>query len=465
MRRTIATILMFSAAPALTAGAADFSFSRPVESPLPKGQTPIVIRMSDLDGDGKPDAIVTGRNWDGERGTGARVAIMKGVGDGTFTPWHEVTVSEGNAEDARLVDMDGDRVLDLVVSVSSAQSRVAIFHGNGDGTFAAPSYTAVERSPRGLCTADIDGDGDLDVVCSNYNSASLSILRNDGAGFTNLATVRLMRYLGGLAFPQQVNDADVNGDGRADILTTTIGGGRLTTLRGIADGPFAPAADWKPDLINGEVPAVIGSSIADFDNDGDVDVALPVLLVTQAQKIVTLRNDGAGAFAEQKVHDIFGFYYTWCSTPLDVDGDGRLDIAIGTALTGAVFFQRNETAGPAAPISFVGQPIFVSYGFFVRDLTSADVDGDGDADLVGVEIAGSTIFTLLNTTGQGIASAEGAAPPRPQKPPTASGKPQAMPVSRDLTDDGAIDARDVAVWLEAWLPPRPPATNPPGGRR
>lgn len=449
-QRTLLTLAALSAAPASFAGAADFSFSPIIESALPAGQTPIVVRLSDLDGDSKLDAIVTGRNWDGEPGTGARIAIMHGMGDGTFAPWHEAFVSEGHAEDARLVDLDGDRVLDLVVSVYGHTSRVATFRGNGDGTFQAPHYVPIERTPRGLCTVDFDGDGDLDVVCTNYGSGSVSLLRNDGIAFVNVGAVRLMRYLGGIPFPQQVNEADVNGDGLTDVMATTIGGGRLSVMRRTNATTFGSPVDWKPDLIGGEVPAVIGSSIADFDNDGDPDVALPVLLITQTQKVVTLQNDGAGGFATQKVHEILGFYFAWCSTPLDVDGDGRLDLAIGTALTGAVFFLRNETAPPPAPLTFVSQPLFVPYGFFVRDLTSGDVDGDGDADLVGIEIAGSTIFTLLNTTGQGFANAAPAPTPKrawPRKMP-------APPTSHDLTGDSTFDARDVAKWLSDWTAPR-----------
>ncbi len=447
MRSRCLTAIIQSAALASMASAADFSFTGPVESALPKGQTPLVVRLADLDGDAKLDAIVTGRNWDGEEGTSARVAIMRGNGDGTFSTWREVFVLEGHAEDARVIDMDGDAVPDLLVSVFGRASRVALFRGLGGGAFAEPSYVPVERAPRGLTAVDFDGDGDRDVVCTNYASGSLSLLRNDRAALVPLEPIRVMRYLGGLPFPQQANDSDLDGDGRRDVIVTTLGASRVTILRD-AEGPALPTAvEWKPATIGSEQPAVIGSSIADFDGDGDDDIALPVLLVTQNQKVVTLRNDGSGGFAEQAVHEPLGFYYSWCSTPIDVDGDGRQDLAIGTALTGAVYFLRNETASPTAPITFTSPFLFFPYGFFVRDLTSGDVDGDGDADVVGIEIAGSTIFTLLNTTGNGIAGAADDAAKVSRRPPPRA----APPTSVDGNGDGAVDASDVAVWLESWV--------------
>jgi hypothetical protein len=447
MRSRFLPAIIQSAALASWASAADFSFSGPVESLLPKGQTPLVIRLADLDGDGKLDAVVSGRNWDGEVGTTARVAIMKGNGDGSFAPWREVFVLEGHAEDVRVVDMNGDAIADLVVSVFGRTSRVALFRGLGGGEFTAPSYVPVERAPRGLTTVDFDGDGDRDVVCTNYSSGSLSLLRNDGTGLAPLEPIRIMRYLGGLPFPQQANDSDLDGDGRSDVIITTLGASRVTILRD-EEGPALPSVvDWKPALIGNESPAVIGSSIADFDGDGDDDIALPVLLVTQDQKVVTLRNDGSGGFAEQGVHQPLGFYYSWCSTPIDVDGDGRIDLAIGTALTGAVYFLRNETASPTSPITFTSPFLFFPYGFFVRDLTSGDVDGDGDADVVGIEIAGSTIFTLLNTTGNGIAGED-----RSTRKPPASPRRTPSPATADANGDGTVNGADLAVWLGAWVP-------------
>jgi hypothetical protein len=442
------TLSTLSAVP--VAGAADFVFSEPIESALPKGQTPTAVRAADLTGDGVIDLVVAGRNWNGEPDTGGRIAILRGAGDGTFEPLAEAFVPQGNAEDIGIADLDGDGVLDLAVSVGGSRGRFAAFRGLGGGSFAAPLQIELERGPRGLALSDLDGDGDLDATIVNYNSASVSIVRNDGGVFTQVAVSRLMPYLGGIPFPQQVSLADLDADGDADAIATTIGGGRVTLLRGGGDGGLARGVDWKPALINGEVPAVINANVVDMDGDGDRDVLLPVLLLTQTQKLVLFVNDGTGSFSTQAVFDAWVFYYAWCSTTLDVDRDGRRDVAIGTALSGSVSFVRNETPAPGAAVSLVPQPLFIFYGFFVRDLIAADVDNDGDDDVVGIEIAGSTVFTLRNDTppAGGVASLEGAG--RVEKRPARDIDAPAF----DFDDDGDVDASDAARWLEEWTPAR-----------
>ncbi len=460
-------VTFLSAAPV---GAADFVFAPLVASPLPTGQTPIAVRLADLDGDGNLDAVVTGRNWDGDPDTGGRIAIMRGAADGTFTSMGELTIPQGNSEDAAIADLDGDGVLDLVVSVSGRQGRLASFRGHGNGTFDPPSFITLERSPRGLGVADLDGDGDVDVAIVNYNSGSVSIARNDRGTFTPVALQRLMPYLGGIPFPQQVAMADFDGDGDADALVTTIGGGRATLLRGRNDGGLASGIDWRPQPVGTETPAVIGSSLADFDGDGDIDVALPVLLITQSQKVIALGNDGHGGFGAQTVSDAFIFAFAWCSTPIDVDNDGRVDLAVGTAIGGSVSFVRNETTGPGGPITFTPVPIFIEYGFFVRELVTADINHDGRQDVVGIEIAGSTLFTLMNQTQQGgVADApqkKQSSKPSPKKD-TAGGLRKQAPATtwnplvpqKDMNGDGRVDALDIARWLSDWVPSRAPATQ------
>ncbi|MDZ4831201.1 MAG: VCBS repeat-containing protein [Phycisphaerae bacterium] len=450
-----------SAALALTlsARAAEFSFGPAVVSPLPMSHTPTAVRLGDFDGDGKLDAVVTGRNWLFKPGTTGRVSVLRGAAGGIFTPWHEILVIEGSTEDAAVRDFDGDGKLDVLLTLSGPRGRLAFARGHGDGTFDAPTYVDLERQPRGLCVGDLDGDGDVDAGAVNYVSSSLMVVRNQlpgGGNLVNASTQRLGQYIGGLPYPLQTNASDLNGDGKRDLLVTMLGGGRVSVMRGLGGGTFARSVDWKPANIAGEAPAIIGTSVADYDGDGDVDVALPVLLVTQAQRLILMRNDGSGGFAEQSSFESAGFYYSWCSAPIDVDGDGKMDVAIGTALSGSVTFMRNLTAGPAAPLNFALQPAIVFYGLFVRDLVAADIDGDGDQDLVGIEIAGSTVFTTFNTTPQGGVAGETVQRPPPRT--VKRGHP-ANPVTIDLTGDGAVDARDVAQSLEQLTIPLKGATR------
>ena len=447
--RLRALLVFLAAASASTALAADFSFTPPVVTALPEAFTPTSIRLADLDGDGKLDAVVTGRNWDGEPDTFGHVAILKGAADGSFALFSQVAVPQGSSEDAAIADLDGDGKKDLVFTVSSARGRLAKAKGKGDGTFEAPVFIDLERQPRGLTLVDLDGDSDLDVAAVNYYSGSVMVARNDGGTLTLAGTRRVNVYTGAIPYPTQVTGVEVSGDGKADLIVTALGAGRVSVSKGNATTAPPPTVDWKPAPINEETPAVVGGSVADFNNDGRPDVALPVLLVTQSQKVVTLQNDGSGGYANQAVFDSAWFNLAWCSTPIDIDHDGRLDLAIGTAISGSVIFMRNETTGPGQAIKLTQVPVFVLYGYFVRDLTAADVDGDGDQDLVGVEIAGSTIFTLLNTTTAGAPDAP-AGQPAKRKPVPPRPTKQTFSLPSDRNQDGRRDAIDLAHWLEAW---------------
>jgi hypothetical protein len=443
-----------SAACACIAQAADFSFSQPIVSPLAKGHLPTAVRAQDLTGDGVVDLVVPGRNWDGDPEGSGRVSILRGSGNGVFEPFSEVLVAAGQAENVALGDLDGDAKTDLVITVSSRHGRVAFAKGLGGGLFAPPTYRDAERQPQGVNLADIDGDGDLDVAVTNYQSASFQIFRNDfatGDGLSSTAPRRLARYLGGTPYPMSAQIADMNGDGTRDVLTTLLGGSRVSLAKGTNGSPagLGPNVDWKPANIGDESPAVINSTLADLDGDGDLDVAMPSLFVTQSQKVIVLRNAGDGSFPEQPALDILSFAYAWSSTTIDADGDGRLDLAVGTALPGTVSFLRNQTSSPTAPLSFALQPTLVIYGVFVRDMTAVDVDNDGDQDLVGVDIGSDAVFVARNETPQGgVAGAPRRVPPPARRGDGGPSEPRPNPVKADLSGDGVVDAVDAAIWLE-----------------
>lgn len=428
---------------AAVAESGQFAFDPPIVTTLPEGHGPTTVRLADLDGDGLLDAVVPGRNYTGDPKVPGRVAVLKGLGDGTFAAWPEIVIGETQSEDVAIADFDGDGKLDLAITLSTRLGRVLLLHGNGDGTFGRAVEVLLERQPRGLVAADLDGDGDIDLAAVNYLSGSVTVLANEGGTFAPAATRRLHAYIGGIPYPVQIQAPDATGDGRPDLITTAIGGGRVGVLAAGEGVVPARTVDWRPLPIGGESPAVIGASIADFDGDGAPDIALPVLLVTQSQKVVLLRNDGSAGFAERSVFDSASFFLAWCSAPIDIDGDGRIDLAIGTALSGSVVFMRNTTPSPGAAPILVAEPLFVPYGIFVRDLVAADIDNDGDQDVVGVEIAGSTLFVLRNRTGEGGVAAATEKPKQSDRPHRAAA---------DRNDDGAIDGLDLAIELEAFRP-------------
>jgi hypothetical protein len=128
--------------------------------------------------------------------------------------------------------------------------------------------------------------------------------------------------------------------------------------------------------------------------------------------------------------------YAWAPALGDLDGDGRKDLALGTALAGFISLNRNESASPAGPLVFPWVPVFLVNATFNRDVQMVDIDGDCDLDLVGIEIAISSVYTFLNQTpqangcgggGGGVASAAAKSRPVPKVTiPLPAGEPEAV---------------------------------------
>src|SRR5262249_44337285 len=125
------------------------------------------------------------------------VTILLGNGNGTFRQTQSLYVPSGQNGGGRLTylaaaDLEKNGNLDLVVS-DFQNDKVLIYHGNGDGTFDFHDYVVSNdvnklAGPNQLVVADLDGDGILDVAVANKNNGSVSILKGLGSGYLTTAT-------------------------------------------------------------------------------------------------------------------------------------------------------------------------------------------------------------------------------------------------------------------------------------
>jgi len=245
------------------------------------------LAVADVNGDGRPDIIVTIQCAEAiinpcVYDKYSMVDVLLGNGNGTFRT--AVTYSSGGSVPESIVvqDINGDGKPDIVVSNQCASNQdcnsggAGVLFGNGDGTF----QTAVTYNSNGVAdsvaVADVNGDGNPDLIVGNYSSAgggTVAVMLGNGDGTFGIA---LSYFTGGYAQPS-VAVADINGGGALDLLvasqcfdSTCSGNGVVGVLLGKGDGTF-------------QAPVIYGSgghyaySLAVADVNGDTK---PDLLIT-----------------------------------------------------------------------------------------------------------------------------------------------------------------------------------------
>ncbi|GAB4021308.1 beta strand repeat-containing protein [Spirosoma koreense] len=308
------------------------SFTPPATNPEPGvGSYPRSVALGDVDGDGDLDLVTANFG-------NSSVSVRLNNGSGSFTPPAtnpEPGVGDGPISVA-LGDVDGDGDLDLVTANYSSAS-VSVRLNDGSGHFTTPATNpnpGVGDQPRSVALGDVDGDGDLDLLAANYSSASVSVRLNNGSGhFTPPAT---NPEPGVGSRPYSVAVGDVDGDGDLDLVTTNYFMNTVSVRLNDGSGHFTPpATNPEPGVDGAPVSVVFG----DVDGDSDLDLVTANELGTS----VSVRlNNGSGSFTPPAANPNPGVGYVPRSVALgDVDGDGDLDILAANFNNSTVSVQLN----------------------------------------------------------------------------------------------------------------------------
>jgi len=283
------------------------------QSQYQAGYAPIAVGVADLNGDGKLDLAVV-NNGNASNGHPGTVTILLGNGDGSFTTGK--TFMTGNGPNSVAVgDFNGDGRLDLALSdynVSQGNSVVVLL-GKGDGTFRKYVSYLTGSAPEYVATADLNGDGILDLVTANELSGTVSVLLGKGDGTFQ---AKVDSAVG--KDPISLAIADLNRDGKPDLAVVNLGDNSLSVLLGKGDGTFATHVDYA----TGSFPVSV--AVTDFNADNRQDLA--VANQNNSGTVSILFGKGDGTF---KPHMDFpaGSQPQGIAVG-DFNGDGRLDLSI-----------------------------------------------------------------------------------------------------------------------------------------
>ena len=348
--------------------------------------------VADFNGDGKLDVATLSV-------PGSSVTILLGNGDGTFQS--AMTFSVGAQLQAfpwAIVagDFNSDGKTDLAVAVPGCAEigcytpgSVAILLGNGDGTFQTPVYSPTDYGPISIVAADFNGDGRLDLAIGNFaavqngnlSNPTVAVLLGNGDG----------TFQPFVEFPMPASRdlivGDFNGDGIVD-LATDDGFNSADILLGNGDGTFQPYLSSTV----GTLPQ--GIATADVNSDGKLDLLLPNTCGNAGDgcndyggvpgSVSVLLGNGDGTFQPH-------VEYTVGISPasvaiVDFNGDGKLDLVIGTWCGGNsvcedVFDQLSFLFGNGDG-TFQPQVVpIVSFGGPPYPLLTGDLNGDGLPDI------------------------------------------------------------------------------------
>jgi hypothetical protein len=313
---------------AVLIGKGDGTFQDVVNYPIGTNSSPRRLAVADVNGDGKLDLVTANTN--------STAGVLLGNGNGSFRP--VVTYSTGATSapaDIAIADVNGDGKLDLLTA-NYYTGTAGVVLGNGNGTFqAAATYsTGAGSTPFGIAAADVNNDGKIDLLTANYNSNTVALLLGNGDG-TFRAVTTLTVVAGSL--PTDIAIADVNGDGKLDLLTANYNTGTACILLGTGSGTFQSAASYS----TGAGSRPFGIAAADINGDGKLDL----LTASGNGTAGALLGNGDGSFQAATNYSTGSNSGSSDIAVADVNGDNKLDLLTANSNSNTVGVLLNTTAG------------------------------------------------------------------------------------------------------------------------
>lgn len=270
-------------------------------STQPKG-----IASGDFNGDGNIDIATA------NQGTND-VSVMLGAGNGTFGT---ATSYSTNFAPQGIVaaDFDQDGKTDLVTANYSSND-ITLLTGNGNGTFNFPYTFAAGNNPQGIAYGDFNGDSKFDVVCTNYGASTgntISVFLNNGTGGFNAQVT----YTVGTG-PTAVTVHDLNIDGNLDLMVTNYNSNNISVLFGNGAGSFGAPITYTV----GTYPTCV--AVADLNSDGNIDL---MVTNAQSYDVAVMLGIGSGNYGAPTYIPAGAYPYYVIARDLNGDGKAEMAV-------------------------------------------------------------------------------------------------------------------------------------------
>ncbi|HTL73633.1 MAG TPA: FG-GAP-like repeat-containing protein, partial [bacterium] len=308
--------------------------------------TPYLIVAADVDGDGRLDLVTTEVSAN-LVSVFRNLATPGSLSSNSFAPRVSFLVGSGPRALA-VADLDGDGRPEIV-SANYGSSTVSILRNvSSPGQISSNSFAPRLDLPtgsgtHGLALADLDGDGKPDIATANAAANTISLLRNLATpGSLTSASFAPAVVLAGPTYPHFLRAADLDGDGKLELILTSYMGQSVSVyLNRATPGTLTPLS-FAP-----RVEFALGArghtiSIGDLNGDSKPDVVVDCEIPDRVCVFQNLGVPGSftsGSFAARV--DLPGGYNVWGSSVGDLDGDSRPDILVANSYDNNISIYRN----------------------------------------------------------------------------------------------------------------------------